>query len=178
MSKTEKNTPKKRKTRMTGTETHKPCCDCGVLKDRFKDFKPRWAGCATHRNEKGRRYHQKGCADCDAKVNGNIRQPRCIECDRNRPKKRKKKNADPTPTKVEAAQPEPQPVAQPEPEPVVEQTPEPQPEPEPVATVEGQDEPSSESEDVTPEPTPAPKARPQIATMADLSALFGGDEDE
>ena len=40
--------------------------------------------------------------------------------------------------------------------------------------VVGQPEPSPESEDVTPEPAPAPN-RPQIASMADLSKLFGGE---
>lgn len=175
MSKTEKNKPKKRKTRMTGTEKQKPCCDCKVMKDRFKDFKPRWAGCVTHRTDKGRRYYQPGCAECDAKVNGNIRQPRCIECDRNRPKKRKAKTPKPTPTPVVEPTPEPV-VAEPEPvvaepEPVVEPT----PEPEPVATVEGQDEPSTESEDVTPGPVAEPKAKAKkFTSMTDLLGELSG----
>jgi hypothetical protein len=96
MSKTKATTKKKkRKTRLKGTETQKPCVDCGKMKDRFKDFKPRWAGCATHRTEKGRRFYQEGCDDCAKIVNGNIRQPRCIGCDKARPKKRKAKPADP-----------------------------------------------------------------------------------
>ena len=86
---------------MKGTETRKPCFDCKKTKDRFKDFKPRWAGCVAHRTPNGRRYFQKGCADCAALVNGNIRQPRCISCDKLRPKKR-------APAKV-AATPKPTP---------------------------------------------------------------------
>lgn len=78
---------KKRKTRLKGTENKKPCFDCGKTKDRFKDFKPRWAGCINHRTERGRRFHQAGCAECEKVVNGNIRQPRCIACDKVRPKK-------------------------------------------------------------------------------------------
>lgn len=78
---------KKRKTRLKGTENKKPCFDCGKTKDRFKDFKPRWAGCVKHRTDRGRRYFQTGCAECEKIVNGNIRQPRCIECDKSRPKK-------------------------------------------------------------------------------------------
>ncbi len=175
---------KKRKTRLKGTATHKPCVDCGKMKDRLTAFKPRWAGCATHRTERGRRYHEPGCEECEKLVNGNIRQPRCIECDKARPKKRKK-----------APKPTPEPV-------VVEQEPEPvsplpsvrsgeqdgadplapvEPEPEPVV-VEPQDEPSEESVKV-PEPEPAPakpkgKKRPKLATMADLSALFDSSEED
>lgn len=105
-----KDTPtKKRKTRLKGTETKKPCkvvkrdgtvLGCLKTKDRFKDFKPRWSGCDTHRTPQGRRFYQQGCDACEAKVNGNIRQPFCIECDASRPKKRngKKKAADPKPT--------------------------------------------------------------------------------
>ena len=89
----------KRKTRLKGTETRKPCFQCGKTKHRFNDFKPRWAGCVNHRTERGRRYFEPGCDECAALVNGNIRQPRCIECDKARPKKRKAKNAPaPTPT--------------------------------------------------------------------------------
>lgn len=109
--------PKPRKTRLKGTDTKKPCrvvkrdgtvLGCLKTKDRFKDFKPRWAGCDTHRTEAGRRYYSKGCAACDAKVNGNIRQPYCIECDKARPKKRaaKKAAATPSPTPVAAAETE------------------------------------------------------------------------
>jgi hypothetical protein len=86
---------KKRKTRLKGTETRKPCFGCGKTKDRLKDFKPRWAGCINHRTDRGRRFFKAGCADCEAIVNGNIRQPRCIGCDKARPKKR---NDAPTPT--------------------------------------------------------------------------------
>lgn len=93
---------KKRKTRLKGTENKKPCFDCGKTKDRFKDFKPRWAGCAKHRTDRGRRFHQAGCAECDAIVNGNIRQPRCIECDRTRPKKQAEGAGEPTTPTIEA----------------------------------------------------------------------------
>lgn len=164
MSKTPQTTPKKRKTRLKGTDTMKPCAECGKSKDRFKSFRPRWAGCEKHRTERGRRYYQKGCAPCDAKVNGNIRQPRCIECDAARPKKRKA--ADPSPTVTPTAA-----VAPVEPTPETVETPEPEiaePEPEIV----GQPEPSVESEDVTPAPAPAP--RPRIASTGDLFKLFGG----
>ena len=104
MSKT-KTPTKKKKTRLKGTDTKKPCQPtdkngCGKMKDRFKDFKPRWAGCADHRTARGRRFNEPGCAACSALVNGNIRQPRCIECDSKRVKKRKK-TADPKPTTVE-----------------------------------------------------------------------------
>lgn len=81
------NTEKKRKTRLKGTDARKPCFGCGKVKDRFKDFKPRWAGCTTHRTERGRRFFQPGCTECEKLVNGNIRQPRCITCDKARPKK-------------------------------------------------------------------------------------------
>lgn len=158
-------TTKKRKTRLKGTETEKPCFDCGVTKNRFTDFKPRWAGCATHRTERGRRYLEPGCADCKALVNGNIRQPRCIECDKQRPKKRnaaaKPKPTKPKPTKpVATVNPTPEPKA----EPVAEATPVVVPTPEPVAKKGKQ-----------PKTSQKPK-RPKLATMADLSALFEDSE--
>ena len=185
-------TPKKRKTRLKGTAKEKPCFDCGKTKNRFTDFKPRWAGCVQHRTPNGRRYFQKGCADCAALVNGNIRQPRCIDCDKLRPKKRKAakakaaaaKAATPTPVNVpevlaavEAATPEPVVV---EPEPVVVE-PEPEPvvvEPEPVV-VEGQAEPSPESVKL-PEPAPVvkPKPAPVATSAADILAMLdAGMED-
>lgn len=162
----------KRKTRLKGTETEKPCFDCGVTKDRFKDFKPRWAGCATHRTERGRRYLEPGCADCLKLVNGNIRQPRCIDCDRQRPKKRKATKATKgkatKATKVKATKAKATPVVavnptpEPKAEPVAEATPvvipEPEPEPEPK---QGKTDKTSQ----------APK-RPKLTSMADLSALF------
>jgi hypothetical protein len=175
---------KKRKTRMTGTDALRPCVQCKELKPRFTAFKPRWAGCDQHKTERGRRYYQEGCAACDAKVNGNIRQPRCIECDKSRSKKRKP--AAPKPTKVEAPKveaPKVEPTPEPTPEPVAAE-PEPTPEPKPVVveartptlsealSVEPKAEPSPASVDATPEPTQAP-ARPKIASMADLSKLFG-----
>jgi len=170
MSKTPK---KKRKTRLKGTDTMKPCFDCKQTKNRFTAFKPRWAGCVTHRTANGRRYFQQGCADCAALVNGNIRQPRCIECDKARPKKRKKANA--------AATPKPTPVVEPRtiPEPVAEVA------PEPVAEVVGKPEPSPESVTLPePEPeAPKPKAKPkakvaQPQTAADiLRMLDEGAED-
>lgn len=170
MSKQDKNETKVNP-RLKGTKTHKPCVDCGELKERLTAFKPRWGGCPQHKTDTGRRYFEAGCAECVKLVNGNIRQPRCIECDRKRSKKgRKSKKADPKPTPKVEAQPEPVVEAQPEPTP--------EPEPEPVATVEGQPEPSAESEDVTPEAAPAPK--PKLASMsdlmADLSGLFGEGE--
>jgi len=150
--------PKKRKTRLKGTATKKPCFDCGKTKDRFKDFKPRWAGCDEHKTERGRRYFQVGCVACAEKVNGNIRQPRCIECDKTRPKKGAAKTAAVEPVVVEA-QPEPVVVeAQPEPEP--------EPEPEPVV-VEAQPEPSPESV-ALPEPAP----RPVPTNAADLFRML------
>ena len=159
---------KKRKTRLKGTETKKPCFDCGVTKDRFKDFKPRWAGCATHRTDQGRRYLEPGCADCAKLVNGNIRQPRCIECDRQRPKKRKaaKAKATPTPTKAKPKA-DPKPVATVNPTPAVEAAPvaeaTPVSVPEPVkAQKKGKTDKGSEK----------PKKK-KLTSMADLSALFG-----
>jgi hypothetical protein len=179
---------KQRKTRLKGTESQKPCFDCGVTKDRFKDFKPRWAGCVSHRTERGRRYHQAGCAECEKIVNGNIRQPRCIGCDKQRPKKQAEASVA-TPTveapvfqpgpqieaalqaeaagvvevvSVEAASPEVQAAVQAVllPEPVVVATPAPEaaPAPEAVAVV-----------------VPAPVAatpRKRVASKADLFAMF------
>ena len=106
MSKTEKK--KKRGTRMTGTDTRKPCVDCGKMKDRFKSFRPRWAACVNHKGPNGRRAYHAGCSDCEDAVNSNIRQPRCIDCDAKRPKKRKKAKDDAKPTTVEQT---PEPVA-------------------------------------------------------------------
>lgn len=171
-------TKKKRKTRLKGTETQRPCVDCGKMKNRFKDFRPRWAGCVTHRNDKGRRYYQEGCDDCAKIVNGNIRQPRCIACDKARPKKRKKAaQAEPKPTPTVEEAPtvnvDPEPTIPPAPAEEFAQAEPKLAEPEAV-TVEPQDEPSAESEDVTPEPAPAPE-RPKIASMSDLSKLFGGE---
>jgi hypothetical protein len=170
-----KGTNKVRKTRLKGTATHKPCVDCGQMKDRFRDFKPRWAGCATHRTKRNRRYYEPGCEECEKLVNGNIRQPRCIECDKARPKKRRGQPAPtPEPTVVEtpAETPtvvEPEPVNEPEPA-VVETAPDP-------VVVEPQEEPSPESVEVpAPKPEPKPKARPKIASMADLSKLFDSSE--
>jgi len=177
-------TTKKRKTRLKGTETKRPCVDCGKTKDRFKDFKPRWAGCVTHRTENGRRYYQKGCADCDKLVNGNIRQPRCIDCDKQRPKKRKADKAS-TPTPTVTAKPKPETKPEPvetKPEPVViEAKPEPTPEPEPVATVEAKPEASPESTNLPEPEAPKPVARPKpVATSAaDIFAMLEeaeGDE--
>ena len=120
---------KPRKTRLKGTEAKKPCFDCGVTKDRFADFKPRWAGCVQHRTANGRRYNQTGCTDCAALIHGNIRQPRCIECDKLRPKKLKAaatqtpKPVKPKPVAVEPVMVEPKTESSPEsvklPEPVV-----------------------------------------------------------
>ena len=166
---------KKRKTRLKGTETHKPCVDCGKMKDRFKAFKPRWAGCVSHRSDRGRRIFEPGCDDCAKLVNGNIRQPRCIVCDAARPKKRKKKDATPEPTPVVEA---PRPEAKPEP--VVEAKPE--PEPEPVVEAKAEASPASVKvpEPEAPKPKAPKKKRPKIATAADLSALFdeGGEEND
>lgn len=175
----------KRRTRLKGTQTHKPCCECGKTKDRFKDFRPRWAGCATHRTERGRRYFEPGCAECVAVANGNIRQPRCVDCDKARPKKGKGKAAPaPTPVVVEPETAEPvlrvlPPV---EPEPVEAEPVEAAPEPEPV--VVGMEEAAPESVVVDPEPAPEPaapapepkKVKTMSDIMADLSGLFG-DED-
>ncbi|MGE3483496.1 MAG: hypothetical protein AB7L09_02070 [Nitrospira sp.] len=184
-----KNTEKKRKTRLKGTGTQKPCVDCGKTKDRFKDFKPRWAGCEKHRTERGRRFYQTGCNDCEKIVSGNIRQPRCIGCDKDRPKKRKAEDAAATtPTTTEAAvQVDPNPTMPPtpadklpetEPEPVTlpetsePETSEPETVEEPV--VEAKAEASEASQDVTPAPAPAPE-RPTLTSMADLAKLFGGE---
>lgn len=160
-------TIKKRKTRLKGTETEKPCFDCGVTKNRFTDFKPRWAGCVVHRTERGRRYLEPGCADCAALVNGNIRQPRCIECDKLRPKKRKAKTG-------ATPKPKPKPKATPEPkaEPVatVNPTHEPKAEPAPEATPVVVPEPNADKGKTT-KTSQKPK-RPKLATMADLSKLF------
>lgn len=181
MSKTETKT---KKTRLRGTETQKPCVDCGKTKDRFKDFKPRWAGCEQHRTDRGRRYYQDGCGDCAKIVNGNIRQPRCIGCDKARPKKRNKKAEATTPT-TEAPKVTEQPSAalkvgdtipSPEDGPGAEAVVQAVVTVAPVSevVVEPQSEASDASEDVTPAPAPAP-SRPKIASMADLSKLFGGE---
>jgi hypothetical protein len=177
------NTDKpKRKTRLKGTATHKPCVDCGKMKDRFAGFRPRWAGCASHRTERGRRYHEPGCDECEKLVNGNIRQPRCTECDKARPKKRNTKaetTVEPKTLTDVALVSFPDAVLLPassmEPEDLLGVPVMPEPEPEPVVTAH--EEPSLESVQVPepePEPTPASvkKARPKIASMADLSKLF------
>jgi len=166
-------TTKKRKTRLKGTETEKPCFDCGVTKNRFTDFKPRWAGCVVHRTERGRRYMEPGCADCKALVNGNIRQPRCIECDKQRPKKRKAKGTTPAPTKAKA-KPKAKPKATPEPVAKVNPTPEPKAEPVAEATPVSVPKPEP-TKAKTPKTSKKPK-RPKLATMADLSKLFSEDE--
>jgi hypothetical protein len=165
---------KTRKTRLKGTETEKPCKvvkrdgsvhGCLKTKNRFTDFKPRWAGCSAHKTEGGRRFFEPGCADCAKVVNGNIRQPYCIECDSSRPKK------------AGAATPKPKAKATPKakPKPVATVNPTPEPKAEPVA-------------EATPVVVPAPVAkkgkqpktsqkpkRPKLATMADLSALFSDE---
>jgi hypothetical protein len=186
----------KRKTRLKGTENQKPCFDCGVTKDRFKDFKPRWAGCATHRTERGRRYHKAGCAECEKIVNGNIRQPRCIGCDKQRPKKQAEATGTVTVTPtVEAPvfQPGPQVEAalQAEAAGVVEVVSvEPAstevqaavravvlPEPVVVATPEPEAAPAPEAVAVT---VPAPVAaqpRKKVASKADLFAMFADEGD-
>lgn len=189
MSKTPKK--KKRKTRLKGTATMRPCVDCGKTKDRFKSFKPRWAGCVTHRTANGRRYFKKGCAECTKLVNGNIRQPRCIDCDKLRPKKRKKAEATPEIT------PTPEPVAvdpnptlapfdaatigtpdEPTPEPVAVRAPEPAESDEPE--VVGQDEPSDDSVKLPEPEAPKPQPKPQPLGKEGLGALFdlalGSDE--
>ena len=158
MSKTQTPEKKPRKTRMTGTAALRPCVQCKELKPRFTAYKPRWAGCVVHKTEKGRRIFEPGCADCEKVVNGNIRQPRCIDCDKTRSKKR---GPSPKPTPIKAEVPA-----------VVDLPAEPEPEHEAV-TVEPQSEASDESVEVTPPPVAAPKARPKIASMDDLSKLFG-----
>ena len=165
---------KKRKTRLKGTETQKPCFDCGVTKDRFKDFKPRWAGCVTHRTDRGRRYFEPGCADCAKLVNGNIRQPRCIECDRQRPKKRKaaKAKATPTPTK---AKPKAKPKPKADPKPVATVNPTPAVEAAPVAEATPVSVPEpvkAQKKGKTDKGSEKPKKK-KLTSMADLSALFG-----
>ena len=91
---------KARKTRLKGTEKEKTCLvehsngtvsGCRQTKDRFVDFKPRWRGCAQHKNDRGRRYFQEGCVACLDKLNSAIRQPYCVDCDKTRPKKSRKK---------------------------------------------------------------------------------------
>lgn len=174
MSKNTTSKPKKRKTRLKGTETRKPCVDCGRTRDRFKHFKPRWAGCVTHRSANGRRYYQDGCEECDKLVNGNIRQPRCVDCDKKRPKKSRKKTATPTPTPEAKTEPKaPEPKAEPVPAVVAEPvTVAPvKPEPKTETKVEAKVEASPES---TKLPEPEPEAKPVISSMDDLSALFGG----
>jgi hypothetical protein len=99
-----------KKTRLVGTATTRPCTFCKKVKDRFKDFKPRWSRCAKHRikGTKG----DPNCADCTKLVNGNTRQPKCIECDSKRTTKKAKA---PTPVTVApvAAQAAPAPVETP-----------------------------------------------------------------
>lgn len=185
---TTQDKPKRRGTRLKGTDTHRPCVDCGQMKDRLKDFKPRWAGCKEHRTERGRRYHQVGCAACDQIVAGNIRQPRCITCDKARPKRVRKAAAA---TVASAPAVEAAPVveavhaedlaASPEAQAAVEATLAPVLD-EPA--VVGLPEPAVESVAVS-EPEPAPvqpapaKRRPAMASLADLAKLFDAPaEDE
>lgn len=161
---------RKRKTRLKGTDTKKPCAGpCGRMLDRFKDFKPRWAGCEKHKTEKGRRYFSDGCDDCAAKVNGHIRQPRCVECDRGR-KKKKKKAATPTPTVETPTVVLPsEPETEPNPEPVIEAPVIPVEAP---VEVEAQDEPSPESVSV-----PAASEQKRPVNAAELFSLLSGDSD-
>jgi hypothetical protein len=181
-----------RKTRLKGDANNRPCVDCGVTKDRFKDFKPRQSRCAKHRI-KGTKS-DPACAACVALVNGNVRQPRCIECDSKRSGKRaKNKVATPVAAPAPVAPTPVAPVATPAPvEPVVAA---------PVATVEAPvaaTPVASPAVEVAPTPVapaatvepvavapvaveakaeaPAPKvvkkARPNGATKADLAKLF------
>lgn len=200
MSKTDDESPKKRKTRLKGTDTKRPCVDCGQTKDRFKDFKPRWAGCENHRTERGRRYYQEGCDACKAIVNGNIRQPRCIACDKSRTKKVKAKPAatvaesvtvESAAVQVEAPVPEAvedhksgvvlaqnadaESLSMPEVATAdldgLPERVEPEAEVEPVEPeVVGLVEPSPESVSV-PEPTPAPKAKPAFARRPSIASM-------
>ena len=173
MSKTQTPEKKPRKTRMTGTAALRPCVQCKELKPRFTAYKPRWAGCVAHKTERGRRIFEPGCADCKAIADGNIRQPRCIDCDKTRSKKRNVVTPSVTPTPIKAEVPVVA-AATIEVPAVVDLPAEPEPEPEPEAvTVEPQSEASDESVEVTPPPVAAPKARPKIASMDDLSKLFG-----
>jgi hypothetical protein len=169
-----------KKTRLIGTATTRPCTVCLKTKDRFKDFKPRWSRCAKHRikGQKG----DPACAECVKLVNGNTRQPKCIECDSKRTSKKGTKVA---PTPVVAA-----PVAAQVVEPVVEPvqvahvataTAAPAPEattvtlatappvaaPEPVAAIQVEAAPAPV------EVAPKPKAkRNSLASLADLAKLM------
>ena len=82
------DTNQPRKTRLKGDANSRPCFDCGVTKDRFKDFKPRQSRCAKHRI-KGTKSDPT-CDGCVKLVNGNVRQPRCTDCDSKRSGKRSK----------------------------------------------------------------------------------------
>jgi len=179
-----------RKTRLKGDASNRPCVDCHQTKDRFKGFKPRQSRCAKHRI-KGTKSDPT-CAGCVALVNGNVRQPRCIECDSKRSGKRaKNKVATPVAIPATAAPTPVAPVATPAPvapvEPVVAA---------PVATVEtpvaatpvaspavevaptpvapaATVEPVAVAVEAKVEAVAAPrKARPNGATKADLAKLF------
>jgi hypothetical protein len=79
-----------KKTRLKGTATTRTCVGpCGQTKDRFKCFRPRWSRCAKHRIKGGK--GDPNCDKCVALINGNVRQPRCIECDSKRTTKKGKK---------------------------------------------------------------------------------------
>lgn len=172
-----------RKTRLKGDAKTRPCVDCGKTKDRFKDFKPRQSRCAKHRI-KGTKT-DPSCAACVALVNGNVRQPRCIECDSKRSGKRGKNKvatpvaapapvapvvAAPVETKVEPV------IATPVVAPAVAVAPTPVesvpvvPVEEPVAVA-----PVEEVKVAAPAPK---KSRPSAATKADLARLLDLIDDE
>lgn len=179
----ETTTPTK-KTRLKGTATKKTCVACKVEKDRFKDFKPRWSRCSKHRI-KGTKT-DPNCTDCQKVVNGNIRQPRCVECDAKRTTKKGKKVTTPTPT---AATPvaAPAPVAEPVTVAPVATAAAPAPEatqvqaPAPVAptpTVEAKPEPVAVTVAAQAEPTPAPRPKakkPGLTKLADLAKLLDSE---
>ncbi len=66
----------------------KRCVGCGEVKDRLRDFRPRWGKCAHHRETTKRGEKVEGCLDCVEARNSATRQPRCIACDAERARAR------------------------------------------------------------------------------------------
>ena len=157
---TEQSQTPQKKTRLKGTATIRRCVGCNKDKNRFTEFKPRWSRCAKHRikGTKG----DPACADCQKLVNGNVRQPRCIECDSKRTTKKGKKTTPPTVAT-------PTPVAAPTPAPVVEPV-----TVTPITVAQTETPAAPEATQVTApaavEPTPTPAPEPVAAVTAPVEA--------
>jgi hypothetical protein len=67
----------------------KPCLNCKRKLPLYASFRPRWRGCIAHALPSGRRTFVLDCEDCQEVVASRTRQPRCIDCDKDRMSLRK-----------------------------------------------------------------------------------------